>query len=121
MEELRERIEVKFFRDNTGFRIIAKDDLKCFRFKNERLIYNLIEGFRVKKLMSKLDCNSSVISKRLKRSVSTVRKQINMTTLAPDIVEAILEGRQPVDLSIKSFMKEAVPNDWDEQRVKYGF
>jgi len=40
--------------------------------------------------------------------------------LAPDIVEAILEGRQPADLTVQKLLRGLPPN-WDEQRKLLGF
>jgi site-specific DNA recombinase len=40
--------------------------------------------------------------------------------LAPDIVEAILEGRQPRDLTFKKLCSN-VPFSWTEQRRQFGF
>ncbi|TCO39875.1 hypothetical protein EV148_10620 [Dokdonella fugitiva] len=39
--------------------------------------------------------------------------------LAPDIIEKVLQGRQPVTFTVKS-LKRAPPLDWDEQRRLYG-
>ena len=41
---------------------------------------------------------------------------LRFTLLAPDIVEAILDGRQPAELGLPTLM-EAVPPEWDAQRV----
>jgi hypothetical protein len=40
--------------------------------------------------------------------------------LAPDIVEAILKGRQPLDLTFEKLCKH-IPLRWVEQRVHFGF
>jgi site-specific DNA recombinase len=40
--------------------------------------------------------------------------------LAPDIVEAILDGRQPADLGIQKLLRD-LPLDWVEQRKRFGF
>ena len=45
---------------------------------------------------------------------------LRLTLLAPDIVEAILDGRQPRTLELKSLLKP-VPADWDAQRKALGF
>lgn len=39
--------------------------------------------------------------------------------LAPDIVEAILEGRQPRDLNFEKLCKH-IPLSWAEQRKQFG-
>jgi hypothetical protein len=40
---------------------------------------------------------------------------LKLTLLAPDIVEAILDGRQPVDLGLPRLMNP-FPVEWEEQR-----
>ena len=44
-----------------------------------------------------------------------VRRMIRLTLLAPDIVEAILRGREPSGLSLSKLAK-GVPVGWEEQR-----
>ena len=41
-----------------------------------------------------------------------------LTLLAPDIVEAILDGRQPVELGVH-VLREGFPVEWGEQRVVF--
>jgi hypothetical protein len=45
---------------------------------------------------------------------------LQVAFLAPDIVEAILEGRQPVDLTVQKLL-HGFPLDWAEQRKQLGF
>ena len=40
---------------------------------------------------------------------------LQLTLLAPDIVEAILDGRQPADLALPALLKP-FPADWQRQR-----
>lgn len=51
-----------------------------------------------------------------------VSRQLPLVFLAPDITQAILEGRQPVDLTITR-LKRAVPLplSWEDQRRALGF
>ena len=46
-----------------------------------------------------------------------------MTSLAPDIVEAILEGVQPRHLNLQAIRgrHEPLPREWAEQRKLLGF
>ncbi|HEY2392375.1 MAG TPA: recombinase family protein [Candidatus Angelobacter sp.] len=45
---------------------------------------------------------------------------LNCAFLAPDIIEAILEGRQPADLTVQKLLR-ALPMDWAEQRKRLNF
>jgi hypothetical protein len=49
-----------------------------------------------------------------------VRNIINCAFLAPDIVEAILEGHQPLTLKFANLYKP-IPMNWAEQRRQFGF
>jgi len=62
--------------------------------------------------------SSIAASERLSRGY--VRDVIRLGFLAPDIVDAILEGRQPAQLMLKDLMK-GIPASWMEQRHRFGF
>jgi DNA-directed RNA polymerase specialized sigma24 family protein len=47
-----------------------------------------------------------------------VRRILRCAFLAPDLVEAILQGRQPPELTL--FQLCALPFDWSEQRKEFG-
>ncbi|HWY21211.1 MAG TPA: hypothetical protein VNX26_08325 [Candidatus Acidoferrum sp.] len=49
-----------------------------------------------------------------------VGKVFSCSLLAPDIIESILEGRQPHDLNFEKLC-EQVPSSWTEQRERFGF
>ena len=51
---------------------------------------------------------------------SYVSRIMRLTLLAPDIVEAIVEGREPSGLSLERLVKE-MPVAWAEQREELGF
>ncbi len=51
---------------------------------------------------------------------SYVCRILRLTLLAPDIVEAILDGRQPKILQLKDLMG-GISTDWSEQRRALGF
>jgi hypothetical protein len=44
-----------------------------------------------------------------------VSRLLNLTLLAPDIVEAILDGRQPKGMMLKELARGLAP-DWQQQR-----
>ena len=51
-----------------------------------------------------------------------ISRFLPLAFLAPDVVEAILHGRQPVDLTIKKLRRIAlVPLGWEDQKALLGF
>jgi hypothetical protein len=42
---------------------------------------------------------------------------LRLTLLAPDLVEAMLDGRQPAELGLPALLKP-FPLEWDRQRVE---
>jgi len=53
---------------------------------------------------------------------SNVTRYLPLAFLAPDIVEAILNGTQPIDMNVEQLKKSGpIPPDWAEQRRLLGF
>jgi hypothetical protein len=48
---------------------------------------------------------------------SFVNRLLRLTLLAPDIVQAILEGRQPKAVQLEE-LTDAVPSEWEAQRSR---
>ena len=67
--------------------------------------------------------NASELARSLKLEVGWVCEVLRMTRLAPDIIRAILDGRQPRHLNLHAMRgrQGEVPLDWDEQREMFGF
>ncbi len=47
---------------------------------------------------------------------SVVNEIIRLTLLAPDIVQSIIDGQQPANLSLIWFQRNPLPLDWEAQR-----
>jgi hypothetical protein len=60
------------------------------------------------------------IARRYKLNDAHVRRLLRFGYLAPDIVEAIVEGRQPRSLTVKCLL-QGIPYAWQEQRTTFGF
>jgi len=54
------------------------------------------------------------LAPREKIAPSYLGRMLNLTLLAPDLVEAILDGRQGPDVTLAGLMK-GVPVEWEEQ------
>ena len=52
---------------------------------------------------------------------SPVRQRIRLAFLSPAITAAILDGRQPPDLTLQYLLTAPIPLDWDRQVEALGF
>jgi len=60
------------------------------------------------------------LAKKLKVNESYAGRIVRLTLLAPDILESLLNGRQPKYLTLRDLSKP-FPLDWNEQREQLGF
>ncbi len=63
------------------------------------------------------------LARSLKLEPGWVAEVLRLTMLAPDIIEAILDGRQPRHLNLQTLRgrHDLIPRDWSEQREVLGF
>ena len=60
-------------------------------------------------------------AKALKLTPSKYSRLLRLNYLAPDIKAAILDGRQPADLTERTLLYAPLPADWHQQRALFGF
>lgn len=67
--------------------------------------------------------NATELARLFKLEAGWVSEVLRMTLLAPDIVRAILDGRQPRHLNLHAVRgrQNEVPMDWATQRTLFGF
>jgi hypothetical protein len=63
---------------------------------------------------------TAAIARRFGLSDPHVRRLLRFAFLAPDIVEGIVEGRQPRSLTVKMLLR-GIPLAWADQRVAFRF
>ena len=59
--------------------------------------------------------SNSDLARKLKLDHSCIARTIRLTSLAPNLVEAILDGEEPDGLSLRSLRRD-LSLAWDEQR-----
>ncbi len=64
--------------------------------------------------------DTMAIAQRFRLSDAHVRRILRFGYLAPDIVETIIEGRQPRSMTVKRLLK-GIPCVWADQRAAFGF
>jgi len=89
---------------------------------DENSIAMLVRAHRWLDQLAKGEIGSArEISRREKIDTSEISRIIRLAFLAPDIVEAVLAGRQPVELTPRHLMRGELPLEWHRQRRLLGF
>lgn len=79
------------------------------------LVKALARAFRWKRILEMgAACSVSDIARLEKLNTSYVSRVLRLTLLAPEIVEAILEGRQSVEMTLPALM-QPFPANWKAQ------
>ena len=84
---------------------------------DEALVKTLAQAFHFKRLLDEghhATIGDLACAKRLDQSF--VARVLRLTLLAPDIVEAILDGRQPPTMQ-RQMLLRGMPQSWAEQRA----
>ena len=68
-----------------------------------------------------LSADHRLVSKQLEFKGEYLRRVLGCAFLAPDIVEAILDGHSHAGLTLKKLTRRRLPLDWAEQRIRLGF
>jgi hypothetical protein len=106
--------EIAMLIDGTDPFATAKPDV--------RLIKLLIRARRFNDILVDSDVPFAALAKREKVSPSYFTRLVRLSYLAPDIIQAILDGRQPCDLTADKLLAHSrLPLGWHEQRTALGF
>ncbi len=110
-------IEAKLRRAGKGKRLVIANGAEAE--VNAGLV-DLIKGaFAIRiQLLSGSDASIEAMSGRLGMNKGRLTSVIRLSYLAPDIVRALLEGRQPIELTPTRLLRlsKNLPHDWKEQR-----
>jgi hypothetical protein len=83
---------------------------------NDALVKALARAFRWKRMLdSGAFSTIADLAQRERIAAPFLTRTMRLAQLAPDLVEAILDGRQPRGLTLEA-LREPLPSDWSEQR-----
>ena len=125
IDRLSIRIPLKVRRFGGRKMVIAPEDEavqeKPRAVPDDTLRKALARAHRWKRLLERGKVRSmNELAEQEKITPSYIARIYRLTLLAPDITEAILEGRQPRTLQLAE-MIEDFPVEWDKQREKFGW
>jgi len=117
-------MSVRLRRAGRGIRMLIKGtDPFATAKPDARLVKLLIRARKFNAtLLGSDDVLFAALAKREGVSPSYFTRLIRLSYLAPDIIEAILDGRQPHDLTADKLLAHSrLPLGWHEQRTVLGF
>lgn len=90
-----------------------------YKAVDDRLVHALARGYRWRMMLENGDyASTEAIADAEGLSRSFVSRLLRLTLLAPDLVEAILDGRHPPSMQAEA-LKGVIPHSWDGQRAKF--
>ncbi len=88
---------------------------------DDTLVRTLVKAHRWRRRIETGKAKSITdLAEQEKVTIAYVSRLLPLTCLAPDIVAAILDGRQPRGLSVNRMLQD-IPESWDEQRRLWEF
>ncbi len=89
--------------------------------RDSRLVGLVAEAHAVRRAVLEQKGSLAQIATRLGKCRGHLADMMRISYLAPDIVDAIVAGRQPASLKRKTLMASQLSLDWAEQRRQLGF
>ena len=104
-------------------KLVVGDGTKQSRTNVEAGLHNLIaRAHRLQAVFLAGDRPISEMAKEFGVGRSYFTRMLRLSFLAPDITRAILQGRQPVDLTASKLLADTrAPIDWQDQRTRLRF
>ena len=115
-------IEAKLRRAGKGKRLVIANGAEAE--VNAGLVAMITEAFAIQKqLLSGSDASTEAMTERLEIAKGRLTSLVRLSYLAPDVVRALLAGRQPIELTPTRLLllSKDLPHDWIEQRRFLGF
>jgi DNA invertase Pin-like site-specific DNA recombinase len=115
-------IPVRFRRRGVEMKLVMTDERASATNPDARLIATLAQAYRwSEELRTGVAPSIGDLVTRHGVEQGDVSRSLPFAFLAPDIVEAILQGYQPVDLTAARLKRIRLPLSWAEQRRLLGF
>ena len=117
------RIPIHLERRSSGTRMIIHGSGEREENADPALIKLIVQAHRWHQMLGNADATSiRNMAIREKVEESEISRVIALASLAPDIVEAVLDGTHPPGLTVTTLRRTSrLPLDWSAQRVLLGF
>jgi site-specific DNA recombinase len=115
-------IEANLRRAGKGKRLVIENGAEAE--VNAGLTAMIAEAFAIRnQLLSGSDASIEAMTERLGMGKGHLTSLVRLSYLGPDIVRALLKGRQPIELTPTRLLRlsKDLPHDWSEQGQFLGF
>ena len=107
--------EISFFPENKGAQADRQNE------PNPTLVNAVIQGYQWREhLLNGRIASIKALARQEGIYTSYLMRVVRVGFLAPDIMEAILTGTQPADMTLEQF-RRPIPLEWSKQRTLFGF
>lgn len=89
--------------------------------RDERLINAVSQAFKWQDLLDRTNLTIAELARREKEDRTHMGRILKLCSLSPEIITAIMEGKQPRLLNLQIFTRGQIPLLWSDQLRKYGF
>ena len=84
------------------------------------IVKALARAFRWQRMLDEGVCGTiEELAKRERVNRGYMSRVLRMTLLAPDIIDAVLDGRQALSVRLEDFL-DGFPVEWEGQRERFG-
>lgn len=94
---------------------------RTFPERDEKLFNAVAQAFYWKQMLEEKHLSVTELAKRESIDRGYMGRVIRLTTLAPEIIMAIIDGKQPKLLNLRRLLREHFPYSWEEQKRELGF
>jgi hypothetical protein len=88
---------------------------------DHKLINAFAKAYKWQKNIDSGSIGLNKIMEREKVGITYASRILRLNLIAPDIIKAIVEGKQPRSLRLEDFMRKPISDLWQEQRATFGF
>lgn len=117
------KVDASLRRAGQGLRMVVHD-APAAKAPSAALVNLIVKAFEIRnKILNGNGESIEAASERIKVNANYITALLRISFLAPDIVEAILDGRHPVTLTARNFSTKThlLPRAWSLQRRHLGF
>lgn len=112
---------VTFARKRGRIKIVTSTPDQNVPCKDEIMITAISQAFRWQELQERTGLSIAELAKKENFDRTYMGRILKLCYLAPEIINAILDGTQPPLLNLQNFTRSQIPLLWTDQLKKYGF